>query len=103
MPKAFKIEQTGDRQSNQIQENVKQATNTLRGSPFGDGNLVTGVSLPNGTPTKVNTGLGRQHQGWIVVRIQNGTLGGCVTETTSDENSVTLYSYGNSTCSIWFF
>jgi len=81
MVKPLASEQTGDRQLNQIQDNIKSATNTLRSSPFGDGNLVKSIAMVPGTVT-VNHGLGRAIQGFIVVRYQvtAGTIPSAIVE-----------------------
>jgi len=103
MPVSLKREVTGDRQVNSLQANAAASTQQLREGPFGDGNLVTGQTFAHNTATKVNTGLGRAMQGWVLVRFQNTTLGGSLVETTSDSNSVTFLSNGASTASIWFW
>jgi hypothetical protein len=103
MGKQIKQEVTGDRQVNQLQATSTSATQQLRDGPFGQGNLVTGVKLPDNVATKVNSGLGQPIQGWVLCRVQNSTYGGSVVETTSDDSSVTFLSYGASTVSVWFF
>jgi hypothetical protein len=101
MPKPFRFEQTGDRQTNQLQDNIKAATNTLRGSPFGDGNLVKDIAL-TGTYIEVNHGLGRPHQGWIVCRLRSANWN-FVFETSTTDATVTLASYDFGTADIWFY
>lgn len=101
--KIVKAEQTGNRQVDQLQATLAAATAQLRQGPMGDGVQQDGVVIPNNVSTQVNTLLGRTPRGWVVCRLQNSTLGGCITEIDSDDQSFTFLSKGDSTVSFWFF
>ena len=110
MPKAFKTEQTGDRQINAIQDNVRSATQALRSGPFGAGNLVKDVEFSLGI-TIVDHGLGRTPQGFIVVRyvVTNGTTPYALvqvsdpTTTIDTSRQFALGAANSGTADIWFF
>lgn len=110
MSKAFKTEQTGDRQINQIQSNVAATTQALRSGPFGAGNLVKDVTFSLGE-TIVNHGLGRVPQGFIVVRyvVTNGTIPYALVQVSDPSMTIdtsrqfVLGAVNSGTADIWFF
>lgn len=107
--KAVKLEQTGNRQVNDLQSSQSQATQQLRDGPFGDGNLVKGIKFAGGDHQAVNHGLNRQYQGWVIVRFQSQADAAVVTESTfvltvDQTKQINLYcSDGPTTVDIWFF
>lgn len=58
---ALSLEQSGDRQLNQIQQSQRQSTAQARGNPFANGTLLEGLALVTGSNTI-------QHQLGIPVR-----------------------------------
>lgn len=103
MAKQLKVEQSGDRQQNQIQTIIAAGTQQLRDGPFGDGLLLEGITFVDAVPKKVNTLLGRAPRGWVLCRFQSVTSGGSLVETAGDDSSFTFLSFGASTASIWVF
>ena len=82
-PKRIDFEQTKDRQINDLQRKINDATSIVRNSPMGDGRLITGIQFPynsQSAPSYVHNvspgvvlidhGLGRALQGWFVCRLQ---------------------------------
>lgn len=109
----FKQEQTGSRQGQAIQVNTQQVTQILRNGPFGNGNLIKGISIAPGT-LLVNHGLGRAYQGFVVVRYQvtAGTTPGAIVEvsdpgtlgiTVDPTLQILLGSINNAVIDVWFF
>lgn len=105
MKSSITQQQTGNRQVGQLQSDIAGGTQQLRQGPFGDGVLVTGLSFSGGTSKVVNHGLGRDIQGWVVVRIQGdaASTGFTLVETASDDKTCTLLPRTTATAAIWFW
>lgn len=106
MGNTLRREQTDDRQVNNLQRNIDSATQTLRDSPYGDGNLVTSVQLTVGTPSTVSHGLGRNLKGWVIHSLQAAEWVLVFVSSRDNTKSVTFDSFGNaSTCTfdVWFY
>jgi hypothetical protein len=74
--KAIKLEQTGNRQVNDLQQASSASTQSLRDGPFNDGLLLT-VTFNAPGPQEVNHGLGRAPTNVFIMGI-NVAIGGFV-------------------------
>lgn len=64
-------EQTGDRQTDRIQQNAAQSSAAARALPYGDGLvIVKDVLISSTNPTLVAHKLGRAYVGWELKRIR---------------------------------
>lgn len=110
--KQIKKEQTGDRQTIAIQTNIAAATQQLRDGPFGNGTLVKGIVFDEDVSQKINHGLGRAYQGFVVVRCQASYT---LTKTPAPlellpqpsdvdpTKQISMYSITFCTADIWFY
>ena len=82
-----------------IQDNVGKAITQLQSStPFQDGNYLTGVAVPTGSPVVVNHNLGRQPQIWSVGDLNTNAV---VWRSAWTSTTITLNSSANCTISLW--
>ena len=66
--KVFRKINTGDRQLNQVQENVEQFTQVILNAPIVNGVLLTDICLEAGISNEITHKLGRKPLGWMIVR-----------------------------------
>ncbi len=59
--------QTQDRTINQLQNNIINSVNPILGNAITNGTILSGIKLTSGSNT-INHTLGRNLQGWIVIR-----------------------------------
>lgn len=106
-------QQTGDRQIQALQKATADSTQQLRDGPFGDGNLVTDIACTRTSTIAVQTGLSRDHQGWVIVAMRCTTANisvpiapGVIEVTDSTLNAdgvVAMLCTFNGTIDIWFY
>lgn len=98
---------TGDRLSQDAQRAAEAGTQQSRGLPFGDGNLIANVAMTAGTPVDISHRLGRQYQGWFVVRLQAAAATSVFELSTLAANmrdrQIRLQASANCTIDVWCF
>lgn len=67
------VQQTKDRQINDLQRAGQQAVAQVKALPFADGNMFTNITLAAMATTTFNHNLGRAYTGFIICRTR-GTL-----------------------------
>lgn len=96
MSSQFQTIVTQDQTLNRIQGNISSAFGSLTGI-FNSGQLLTGVSIGT-NPTRINHGLTRTPQIWVLCDQNTGTL---VWRTAWDSNSITLEAGASCVVSLW--
>ena len=88
---------------NRIQDNIDAVLRPLQASAIGQGNLLTGVALINGS-TEVEHKLGRELIGWIIVQ-QNANAPVWDRQSTNVKKSRTLVlnSTASMSVTLWVF
>lgn len=64
----FGLEHTGDRQTNDLQRKIADATARQRFNPFANGTLIQNVTFTAGQTIVLNHGLGEAYSGFFVTR-----------------------------------
>lgn len=99
------LEQTGDRQTLDLQHRMADATASARALPFSSGILFKGLSWTAAGTLTVAHKLARNYSGFIVLRVQ-GT-GAVITEEPQDATlnkaQITLRSTAAADADVWIF
>ena len=86
-----------------LQSHIKTALNPLLELPISDGILIKGLSIET-TDTRVNHGLGREYEGFIITRLQsNAVIYESATTNDSKNLFILLKGSGAATADIYFF
>ena len=95
------IEHTGDRQTQQLQRDIQQATVAIKSLPFAQGNLIEGLSLKTGANT-VQHGLPQAWRGALLMT-PSGYAAWCVTQTTppAPASQLSVMVSTSITCDLW--
>jgi len=70
----FALERTGARTTNDAQTKARSAGAVAGALPFGDGNLITGVSMSASSPVEITHKLGRAARGVFAVNVLGATV-----------------------------
>jgi hypothetical protein len=86
-----------------LQSHIKTALNPLLELPISDGILIKDLSIET-TDTRVNHGLGREYEGFIITRLQSNAVIYESSTTNDDKNLfILLKGSGAATADIYFF
>ena len=86
-----------------LQSHIKTTLNPLLELPIQDGILIKGLSIET-TDTRVNHGLGREYEGFIITRLQSNAVIYESSTTNDDKNLfILLKGSGAATADIYFF
>jgi len=86
-----------------LQSHIKTALNPLLELPISDGILIKGLSIET-TDTRVNHGLGREYEGFIITRLQSNAVIYESSTTNGNKNLfILLKGSGAATVDIYFF
>lgn len=102
MTTSFKRLNVDDYNLTQIQNNIEEFSRPITNSEVIDGVLLEDISLVSASTTSVPHKLGRNIQGWIVVRNDTNCA---VWETTAstDNEFIALNTSADTTVSLWVF
>ena len=86
-----------------LQSHIKTALNPLLELPISDGILIKGLSIET-TDTRVNHGLGREYEGFIITRLKSNSV---IFESSSTndtpDRTIILKASATATADIYFF
>lgn len=86
-----------------LQSHIKTALNPLLELPISDGILIKGLSIET-ADTRVNHGLGREYEGFIITRLQSNAVIYESSTINGDKNLfILLKGSGAATADIYFF